>query len=157
MVVEIYALSDPRSGDIRYIGKANDAHKRLKSHLRDSRRRDTPVYRWIRKLAGEGFAPSLTILASVVDGWQRVERGFIAEARAMGINLLNVADGGDEPFCPVSVRAANGKRNAKSRDKKFWGLMRDMGAALEKGWVSDETKAKMRNRPDIFGRFMHML
>jgi len=43
----IYALTDPSTGEVRYIGKANDPSARLKSHLMDSRRRNTPVYRWI--------------------------------------------------------------------------------------------------------------
>ena len=48
--VEIYALLCPNTKDVRYIGKANDSEKRLKSHIRDSRRRNTPVYCWIKKL-----------------------------------------------------------------------------------------------------------
>jgi hypothetical protein len=49
---EIYGLLDPRDGKLRYIGKAVCAAKRLKSHLRDARKRDTPVYRWINELGG---------------------------------------------------------------------------------------------------------
>jgi hypothetical protein len=124
--VEIYALSDPRSGEIRYIGKANNAQKRLKSHLRDARHRDTPVYRWIRKLAREGFSPSVIVLASVQDDWQRVEVGFIAEGRSMGLRLLNVADGGNEPYCPPEVRAENARRAAKSRPAGIAKAMRWM-------------------------------
>lgn len=29
----IYALSDPRTGEVRYVGKANDPKGRLRGHL----------------------------------------------------------------------------------------------------------------------------
>ncbi len=47
----------------------------------------------------------------VVDGndWQSVERLAISDARASGVRLLNVADGGDEPYCSKEVRAANAR------------------------------------------------
>lgn len=109
---EIYALLDPVTGETRYIGKANDARKRLATHLRDSRRRDTPVYRWIRKLASNGMIPALTVLCAT-DDWQQAEKNEIAKARAAGFRLLNVAEGGNEPFCPLSVRQANGRANSK--------------------------------------------
>ena len=111
-LVDIYALRDPKTGAVRYIGKANCARKRFASHLRDSRRRDTPVYRWIRKLASIGMVPELMILISVPpDQWEAAEMAAISKAKAMGIKLLNVAEGGDEPFCSHEVRSANGSRN----------------------------------------------
>ena len=61
--VAVYALTNPRTGGVHYIGKANCPHARLKSHLRDSRRRDTTVYRWIRKLAADNTQPCITVLA----------------------------------------------------------------------------------------------
>lgn len=107
---EIYALIDPRDGAVRYIGKANDSAKRLMSHIRDSRResRRTPVYVWMRKLTKLGMVPGFTVLEVTAD-WKEVERRYIAEARARGDRLLNVADGGDEPYCPPEVRVANGR------------------------------------------------
>lgn len=56
--VDIYALCDPDTGDVRYIGKANCAQLRLKSHLRDARIRKTPVYCWINELLAKGLCPS---------------------------------------------------------------------------------------------------
>lgn len=113
---EIYALIDPRDGAVRYIGKANDSAKRLKSHIRDARReaRRTPVYAWIRKIVSMGMMPSFRVLETT-DDWKEAERRHIAEARARGERLLNVADGGDEPFCPPEVRAANGRMSKGRR------------------------------------------
>jgi|SRR5215217_2940168 len=115
MTAEIYALIGPHDGAVRYIGKANDSAKRLKSHLRDARRRKTPVYDWINMLAKSGMRPTFRVL-EIADDWVEAERRLIAEARSRGERLLNVADGGDEPFCSPEVRAANGR---KSKGRKW--------------------------------------
>lgn len=89
----IYALVCKKTGDVRYIGKANKPKERLKSHMRDARRRSTPLYAWIRK-NGE---PDLVVIADGCAQWEDAERLAISFARAKGFNILNVADGGDQP------------------------------------------------------------
>lgn len=127
--VAVYALADPRTGDVRYIGKANCPHARLKSHLRDSRRRDTPIYRWIRKLAADNTQPIITVLAWTED-WQSEERKQIALHRENGCRLLNVAEGGDEPACTYETRAENGRKVAAKRDPIVWAYKRKVGALI---------------------------
>jgi hypothetical protein len=108
--VEIYALIDPRDNALRYIGKANCSRKRLASHLRDMHVRNTPVYRWMRKLNGLGLRPSVEVLVSCPQNeWQGVEKRAIQFAKDSGARLLNVAEGGDEPYCSPEVRSANAK------------------------------------------------
>jgi hypothetical protein len=110
-VCEIYALKDPETGSVRYIGKANDSAKRLKSHLRDSKRRKTPVYRWIQKLEKSGKTPSIEVLLVCEKAaWPEYETHLIAEYRAAGVALLNVADGGDEPSMSMEQRRENAKK-----------------------------------------------
>jgi len=94
-MVSIYGLKDKRTGKLRYIGKANDPERRMKTHMRDAQRRDTPVCRWLRK-HGE---PEMVILVANCDDWKADERRLIAEHRQKGDRLLNVADGGDQPKC----------------------------------------------------------
>jgi hypothetical protein len=89
----IYALVCKETGNVRYIGKANKPKDRLKSHMRDARRRNTPLYAWIRK-NGE---PELVVLAEGCLQWEEAERLAISFARSEGMNILNVADGGDQP------------------------------------------------------------
>lgn len=117
--VQIYALRHPLTGEIRYIGKSKDAQKRLKAHIRRSREQDWPVSRWIRKLALDGLTPSITIITSVEGDWQSVERGLIEVARAEGFRLLNVAAGGEAPYCPPETRA----ENLKGAYKNFPAIM----------------------------------
>jgi hypothetical protein len=125
-MTEIYGLLDPGTGELRYIGKANNSRKRLASHLRDSRRRDTPVYRWIRKLLSKGLAPELVVLAEC-DDWKAKEIELIAKARGFGFRLLNVADGGDEPHCPMEVRRKNGRKSAAKRNDVVFYLIQRFG------------------------------
>jgi hypothetical protein len=153
--VAIYALTDPRTGADRYIGKANDAARRFKSHLRDARRRDTPVYRWIRKLDREGMVPGMRVVAECRrEDWPQLEALCIERARReaarQGTNLLNVSAGGDEPFCPTEVRAANGHRTAAAIHsdpirKAAWTVKRNVGEALKAGLISNKSRAALRH------------
>ena len=105
----IYALIHPDTGALRYIGKANNADKRLAGHIRASRVRKSPLYSWIRKLAREGLKPDMVILETNCADWGASERKFIASARRMGADILNIADGGNQPKCPTEVQASNGR------------------------------------------------
>lgn len=99
----IYGLYD-HEGNLRYVGKANNPAKRLKSHMRDANRRNTPLYAWIRK-HGE---PVMKILISESENWEEDEKAIIHSCRSSGINLLNVADGGSMPHQTKEQRAKNG-------------------------------------------------
>lgn len=127
-MAEIYGLVDPRDGEIRYIGKADCAAKRLKSHMRDSRRRNTPVYCWIRKLVDLEMMPLIVVIDTVPDHeWMDAERRIIAVARARNLKLLNLADGGNMPLCPPEVRAENARKLAKGRHRYIWLALQRMG------------------------------
>jgi hypothetical protein len=121
----------------------------MKDHLRETRRQ-TPVYDWIASLRKNGETPDLVILAkSELGDWESLEKKFIAEYRQRG-TILNVADGGNEPFCSKAVRAANGRANAlkihtNPHAKRFWKLKHALGFALRGGYVRESTKEKMRD------------
>lgn len=153
----IYGLHHPITGELRYIGKADDVERRLKSHRRDMWRRSTPLYCWMRALNAEGLVPVVTVLEAACADWRESERRLIAEARASAARLLNLADGGDQPFCPKEVRANNGRRAAKSRNARIWRLKRSIGQALRDGRVSDSAREKLRQAaaiaPHIFGEY----
>lgn len=163
--VFIYGLTDPSTGEVRYIGKANDIGARFKRHLREVRRRRTPLYDWMRKLSGQGQRPGVVELERCAGDWREAERRLIAEARARKARLLNVADGGDEPHCPDHVRSSNGhKLVAKIRgDEQFrsiWSLKRKMQALIRDGLVPNRTRAKLRqaaiDSPALFGLWANL-
>lgn len=159
--VEIYALTEPDSGEIRYVGKAVCALQRFKSHLRDARRRNTPVYRWIRALLSDGTVPCLVVLEICeAERWKEREINVIEDYRTKYPRLLNVAFGGDEPFCSTEVRVINARkvvilRTNTPEKAETYRLKRTLGQLLKNGYCNEETKAKMRLaahlRPEVFG------
>ncbi len=156
-MASIYGLYDS-SGALRYIGKADDSGARLKSHMRDALRRDTPLYRWIRK---NGLPEMRTLVADCED-WKVAERKLIREARECGERLLNVAEGGDEPHCSKAQRRANATAlNRRLADDPKAMALRHMKRSImtmaRMGHLSDERREDYRMlaevRPDIFGCF----
>jgi len=129
-LIAIYALREPDTGEIRYIGKATDAMARFKSHMRDARRRSTPVYVWINELAAAGKKPVRDVWRMVEPPkWEAAEREEIAARKSS--RLLNVAPGGNEPACPVDVLRQNGRNSASVREKGVWYILRNMGEAAK--------------------------
>lgn len=157
----IYALCE-FDGDVIYIGKANDVNSRFSQHLRETRR-DYPVYRWIKKRAGEGRRIKCVVLACAISSdWQSLETFLINQHRLDGANLLNVAIGGDEPACPKLVRAKNGAKvsalvHSNPKTKRLWEIKRMLGQLLKDGCVSEILKGKMRcaaiSNPRLFGEW----
>lgn len=139
----IYALCDPSDGRIRYIGKAKDAEKRLKGHLREKRRR-SPLYSWIASLRKQGLKPTCKILEDCVGDWCGAEKRLIAQYREQCPDLLNLADGGDEPKCSLETRRQNGQNLVNHPNRDFWLKKAKISIALRHGWVSEHTKEKMR-------------
>lgn len=160
---EIYALLDPRTARARYIGKARDARKRLASHFRDSRRKNSPVHVWIRELSTLGLKPLMLVILREVGDWASAEREIIAKLRVAGYDLLNVAAGGNEPYCSPVVRAQNGRKVAAMRASytpeqlAIYRLKKRVGENLKRGWINDEARAKLREAavmcPELFACF----
>lgn len=119
-MVEIYALLDPRNKAVRYIGKANNAQKRLKTHLSDCLKRKSPVCLWVKELLDAGMKPTLEILCQCSETtWPATERAAIAMARKAVPDLLNLADGGNQPKCSPEQCAANGRKGWKTRVERW--------------------------------------
>ena len=160
-VSEIYALLEPDTGAIRYIGKARNSMHRFDRHMKDRNRRDYPVYRWINKLVSEGKSPDMIVL-EVSDNWPEAERRLIELSRARGCRLLNVAEGGNAPYCSDEQRATNGRKlNAALKVSPDMTRLREMNRylswAIKNGDGSNGARAKLRiaatKRPDLFGIF----
>lgn len=88
----IYTLCDPRSGDVRYVGKTIDLGARAKSHLR---REKTHKGAWVRSLLTAGVTPRLEVLDVVPhDEWKFWEQHWIQVFRGWGFDLVNGDNGG---------------------------------------------------------------
>jgi hypothetical protein len=105
----IYVLIDPRTGEVRYVGKSNDPIRRLQGHLQ-SARADKPwgVCRWIRDLAAVGLTPGVVVIDQVsADEWEPAEVEWIAHFRSAGARLTNTAPGGLGGFSPEAIEKAH--------------------------------------------------
>lgn len=94
----IYALLDPRTGEIRYVGKADNPEKRLLDHLRQCNYGETHRARWLRSLIVDGLRPLLEVIDEVADTeWEAAECAYIAFYKECGHPLVNATPGGESP------------------------------------------------------------
>lgn len=87
-------MCNPGTRTVRYVGKSDNPKKRLVDHLASSKRgSQTYVSRWLRGLDDK---PALFILGEIpIADWEGYEKNAIAAARALGMNLTNLTDGGE--------------------------------------------------------------
>ncbi len=100
----IYALCDPRTKDVRYIGKTINLVERFKQHLAASRKGKLHKDRWIHTLLVLGMIPKVKVLETGNGpGWDEAERSWIAKYRAASDKITNVRDGGQEGAPPAKA------------------------------------------------------
>jgi hypothetical protein len=111
----IYGFIDPRTGQVRYVGKTWNLEKRLHEHF--SRAGDAvvnlPLYRWFRFLLSIGAKPGVRVLEMVSPymNWESYERKWIAELKPD----LNCTPGGDGG--PTLLGRKMGPRSQETKDK----------------------------------------
>lgn len=90
----IYTLSDPRNGEVRYVGvTAGTLETRLKGHLRYKGKDHRTA--WVRSLLAAGVKPVITEIAVVPFATRGdTEQEWIARYRASGARLTNSTHGG---------------------------------------------------------------
>lgn len=94
MKVYIYALCEPGTRTVRYIGKTESLEKRRYAHLHKSVLFQSPLGEWLRSLSGA--APNMVVLCETSQAfWQDDETRYIRSARALGMRLVNSTDGGE--------------------------------------------------------------
>lgn len=92
----IYALKDPNTDDIRYIGKADDPKKRLRDHVNRCEDEETHKNNWLKKLLTQGQRPKLVVLKKIpADAWKEWEIRYITCAKNLGFDLVNGSEGGE--------------------------------------------------------------
>jgi len=98
----IYALCDPWTEEVRYIGKTKDITKRMYCHF-DKRQlvAKTKKNEWLKSLIEKQQKPVIKILAAVwYCQWERHEQRYIAAFRSLGSRITNETDGGAGGLIP---------------------------------------------------------
>jgi hypothetical protein len=94
--VFIYALSDPRNNQVRYIGKANNPEDRYTNHFNSARDKNTHKRNWINNVRKDGLRPELIIIDEVPKSeWVYWEKFYISLFKTWGFSLVNYTEGGD--------------------------------------------------------------
>lgn len=96
-IILIYTLRDPRTDQIRYIGKTNNLKRRINQHIKGARNNTkTKKAAWIKSLLNENVLPIIEILDEcTVYDWQEVEQYWIWQFRSWGFKLVNSTNGGE--------------------------------------------------------------
>lgn len=94
--VSIYGLIDPRTSEIRYIGKTRkNPRTRLAEHIRVVETDASYLGRWLRKLRRLGYRPTQIVIQEVSElHWREAERYWIQHFRDRGWRLVNTTAGG---------------------------------------------------------------
>ncbi len=147
MTAFIYALIDPRTTEIRYVGKAFDVRHRVACHWHETRRWDTTrKCNWIKQLKRLGIKPEVEVLESFmesdVDAWQEAERWWIAYLRMIGCNLTNMCSGGvaGNRMSPEAIAKLKASHKGKSVSQE---LRDQISRKLTGRKLSLECRAKM--------------
>jgi hypothetical protein len=154
----IYGLLDPRTDEIRYIGRSSSGMKRARHHLKKSvlTKDRTHKGHWLRKL---GAAPLVLVLEEVQDGnLAEREVWWISFGRSEGWPLTNETDGGEgghtgRKFTPehrARISAANkGRKLTEEQRNKISAAARQRPVDRErlvKMWAASARKRDPLNR-----------
>jgi hypothetical protein len=92
-MITIYALCNPVTGAVRYIGKTINPVKRYNKHLHQG---NPHMRNWIAKLKRMGQQPTFKIIETLEDNvsWEDRERYWIRHYQEKGCDLINCDSGG---------------------------------------------------------------
>jgi group I intron endonuclease len=89
----IYTLNDPRTNEVRYVGKTNNLRARYNTHLNDKSK--THKNNWIKLLKSYGLKPIMEVIEICGDDWVERERFWISHYD----NLTNTLPSAFGPDC----------------------------------------------------------
>ena len=115
----IYTMSDPFTGEVRYIGKtAVSLAVRLSGHICDSKKLTNHRHYWIRSILNKGGIPILEVIDEVE--WQHsqdTEIYWIEQFKHWGFNLVNTSTGGEGGLGVVPTKEHRKRMSETMKEK----------------------------------------
>jgi len=91
---KIYVLRDPRTNEVRYVGKTvKSLSARLSGHIFSSKSARTHRDKWIASLMAHGVRPTIELIEVAFENWAAREAFWISHYRSD--RLTNHTDGGE--------------------------------------------------------------
>jgi hypothetical protein len=143
----IYLLRDPRSREVRYIGKTTQSPaRRVGGHLDEARNYQHHRAKWLRSVVRDGFRPEFYALLSVPEhiDVNVLERFFIASGESLGFRLVNGTAGGDGAPLTGEARLKQSAACKKAGSDPRLRAKRSQAARLR--WADPAFKAKLSAR-----------
>lgn len=144
-LVAIYALTDPRDGTVRYVGKSKRPQRRLAEHK--GRGADNPWRaRWIAEVRAAGYEPGLRILEWCSESeWKERERHWEAVFRSQGEPLTNLAECGKGRIYYFSTEAGRAHMRAVLQESRSRPEVLDKArAGIKASWATEERREHAR-------------
>lgn len=142
----IYALIDPRDNQIRYIGiTKKNLKSRLNNHYYKDARDNLAKRTWLNELTDLGMKALIEEIETVTEEQACFSEEFwIAHYRSIGVNLLNMTNGGyGVPGLKFTQAVRNRMSNALKGKKKPIGFGEKVAVANRKRILTEETKQKI--------------
>ncbi len=121
MKISIYTLTDPRTNEIRYIGKTiNKLNIRLSKHISNVKYGKLNYCKnWILSLMKLGLKPIIQLIEETNESqWEEREKFWIKQFKLEGKRLTNATEGGETPnHLLISIASKKMWENAEYREK----------------------------------------
>jgi hypothetical protein len=133
----LYALCEPRTLEVRYVGLSTTGLERPRSHWRScSLRADqSKKAKWLRALKARGQEPVVLVLEEFAsaDGIGEAERRAIAWYKENGTRLTNATEGGE-----LGYRAIGAKREPPTLEEFRESVKQRLIRAVVRDWEAQE-------------------
>lgn len=154
-----YALVDPRTLEIKYIGITKNISSRLADHIRIAKNNsDTNLHKrfWIKQLLELNLEPELIILETCsVEDSSNSEVWWIALCKNLGFNLTNLTEGGDYPSPTAWIGKKHTEETKQKQSKAISAYYEKNSHPFKGGKLSSEHAqniVKSWKRKGIYGR-----
>jgi hypothetical protein len=140
----IYALLDPDTNEVRYVGKAVDLYTRIRNHYKPSRLiNKTHKNNWLNKLLNEGKYVNVNVVEQLNSETllNEAEKKWIKHYKTLACDLTNGTEGGDggkmslESIEKMKLKKAGVKLSEKHKQK--------ISEANKGHIVTEETRNKL--------------